>query len=174
MRIRASAALALADLEIDAMDGERRTQRARRQERQGIARVALVGYTNAGKSTLMRALTGNEVLVADKLFATLDTTTRRVWLESDGVHPGVGVTLSDKGSRGGRKAAFRTLDRGTATSELIAVSDGFEQVEVVEVLDMVGEGADVVGGTPAELGAYLKREIERYSGIIKSARIKGD
>jgi tripartite-type tricarboxylate transporter receptor subunit TctC len=39
---------------------------------------------------------------------------------------------------------------------------------------MVGEGADVVGGTPAELGAYLKREIERYSGIIKSARIKGD
>ena len=42
--------------EIDAMDGERRTQRARRQERQGIARVALVGYTNAGKSTLMRAL----------------------------------------------------------------------------------------------------------------------
>src|SRR4051812_9813189 len=62
--------------EIDAMDLERKTQRARRQERQGIARVALVGYTNAGKSTLMRALTGNDVLVADKLFATLDTTVR--------------------------------------------------------------------------------------------------
>ena len=39
-------------------------------------RVALVGYTNAGKSTLMRALTGSEVYVADKLFATLDTTVR--------------------------------------------------------------------------------------------------
>ena len=58
------------------MDVERRTQRARRQGRQGLARVALVGYTNAGKSTLMRALTGSDVLVANKLFATLDTTVR--------------------------------------------------------------------------------------------------
>ena len=58
------------------MDAERQTQRARRQERQGLARVALVGYTNAGKSTLMRALTGSDVLVANKLFATLDTTVR--------------------------------------------------------------------------------------------------
>src|ERR1043166_7921220 len=62
--------------ELDGMKLERKTQRARRQERQGLARVALVGYTNAGKSTLMRALTGSEVLVADKLFATLDTTVR--------------------------------------------------------------------------------------------------
>src|SRR2546425_12405697 len=62
--------------ELDGMALERKTQRARRQERQGLARVALVGYTNAGKSTLMRALTGSEVLVADKLFATLDTTVR--------------------------------------------------------------------------------------------------
>src|SRR5947207_11585040 len=60
--------------ELDAMGLERKTQRARRQERQGLARVALVGYTNAGKSTLMRALTGSAVLVANKLFATLDTT----------------------------------------------------------------------------------------------------
>jgi GTP-binding protein HflX len=62
--------------EIIALDLERQTQRARRQASQGLARVALVGYTNAGKSTLMRALTGSEVLVADKLFATLDTTVR--------------------------------------------------------------------------------------------------
>src|SRR5918992_4619887 len=62
--------------ELDATDLGRKTQRARRQERQGLARVALVGYTNAGKSTLMRALTGTEALVADKLFATLDTTVR--------------------------------------------------------------------------------------------------
>ncbi len=58
--------------ELDGMALERKTQRARRQERQDLARVALVGYTNAGKSTLMRALTGSEALVADKLFATLD------------------------------------------------------------------------------------------------------
>src|SRR5208282_2368158 len=44
----------------------------RRSARSDQLRVALVGYTNAGKSSLMRALTGSEVLVADKLFATLD------------------------------------------------------------------------------------------------------
>ncbi len=48
----------------------------RRNRRGGENSVALVGYTNAGKSSLMRAMTGSEVLVADKLFATLDTTVR--------------------------------------------------------------------------------------------------
>jgi GTPase len=48
----------------------------RRQRRSSLPTVALVGYTNAGKSSLMRALTGSEVYVADKLFATLDTTVR--------------------------------------------------------------------------------------------------
>jgi GTP-binding protein HflX len=69
-------------LDIAAMDVERQTQRARRQERQSLARVALVGYTNAGKSTLMRALTGSEVLVENKLFATLDTTVRTLHPET--------------------------------------------------------------------------------------------
>jgi GTP-binding protein HflX len=45
-----------------------------------MKRVSLVGYTNTGKSTLLHALTGAEVLIADKLFATLDTTTRRLRL----------------------------------------------------------------------------------------------
>jgi GTP-binding protein HflX len=62
--------------DIDRMEAERRTQRARRQSGVGLARVALVGYTNAGKSTLMHALTDSDVLVANKLFATLDTTVR--------------------------------------------------------------------------------------------------
>jgi GTP-binding protein HflX len=58
----------------------------RRREREGIAIVALVGYTNAGKSTLMRALTRDAgVVVQDQLFATLDPLTRRVQL--DGLHP---------------------------------------------------------------------------------------
>jgi GTPase len=51
----------------------------RRNRRQEENSVALVGYTNAGKSSLMRALTGSEVLVADKLFATLDTTVRPLY-----------------------------------------------------------------------------------------------
>ena len=68
--------------EIVALELERKTQRARRLANQSLASVALVGYTNAGKSTLMRALTGSEVLVADKLFATLDTTVRSLHPES--------------------------------------------------------------------------------------------
>lgn len=54
----------------------------RRLARRDQLRVALVGYTNAGKSSLMRALTGSEVLVADKLFATLDTTVRALQPET--------------------------------------------------------------------------------------------
>jgi GTP-binding protein HflX len=54
----------------------------RRSRRNQEISVALVGYTNAGKSSLMRALTGSEVLVADKLFATLDTTVRLLYPES--------------------------------------------------------------------------------------------
>ncbi len=61
--------------ELAQIEGGSRTRRARRSE---LPTVALVGYTNAGKSSLMRAMTGTDVLVADKLFATLDTTVRRL------------------------------------------------------------------------------------------------
>jgi GTPase len=54
-------------------------QNVRRARRGQEISVALVGYTNAGKSSLMRALTGSDVLVADKLFATLDTTVRSLY-----------------------------------------------------------------------------------------------
>ena len=53
-----------------------RTADTRRKRREGVHTVALVGYTNAGKSSWMRVLTGSEVLVEDKLFATLGTTVR--------------------------------------------------------------------------------------------------
>lgn len=67
------------------------TQREQqRKGRESFTRFALVGYTNAGKSTLMNALTGSEVYVEDKLFATLDATTRSFDLPS-----GVEVLLSD-------------------------------------------------------------------------------
>jgi GTP-binding protein HflX len=65
--------------ELASIGVEDLTRRSRRQEE---ISVALVGYTNAGKSSLMRAMTGSEVLIADKLFATLDTTIRPMHPES--------------------------------------------------------------------------------------------
>ena len=81
----------IADLKRDlkTVARARETQRASR-ESSGVFRVALVGYTNAGKSTLLNALTDAGVLVEDQLFATLDATTRRLELPD-----GRSVTLTD-------------------------------------------------------------------------------
>jgi GTP-binding protein HflX len=65
--------------ELEQVRTHRRLYRHRRR-RAAIPVVAIVGYTNAGKSTLLNAISGAEVLVEDKLFATLDPTTRRVLL----------------------------------------------------------------------------------------------
>ena len=131
--------------EIVALEAERKIQRARRQERQGLASVALVGYTNAGKSTLMRALTGSEVLVANKLFATLDTTVRALHPESV-----PRVLVSDtvgfiKNLPHGLVASFKsTLDEALDASLLLHVIDasdpGFErQLAVTQhVLEEIG------------------------------------
>jgi GTPase len=131
--------------EIITMDAERKIQRARRQERQGLSGVALVGYTNAGKSTLMRALTGSEVLVANKLFATLDTTVRTLHPESL-PHVLVSDTVGFiKNLPHGLVASFKsTLDEALDASLLLHVIDasdpGFErQLEVTQqVLEEIG------------------------------------
>lgn len=65
--------------ELESIGNEHQVRRAKREQE---ISVALVGYTNAGKSSLMRAMTGSEVLVADKLFATLDTTIRPIYPET--------------------------------------------------------------------------------------------
>ena len=66
----------------DQLEAVQRDGDNRRATRRDQLRVALVGYTNAGKSSLMRALTGSQVLVEDKLFATLDTTVRTLQPET--------------------------------------------------------------------------------------------
>lgn len=71
--------------ELEKQRGIRRVMR----EKAGIATVAIVGYTNAGKSTLLNALSGSDVTAEDKLFATLDPVTRRVEL------PGMPVLFTD-------------------------------------------------------------------------------
>jgi GTPase len=62
---------------LEKIDRQRETQR---KSRIGVVRVAIVGYTNAGKSTLLNMLTGSDVLVENKLFATLDSTVRSIEL----------------------------------------------------------------------------------------------
>ena len=128
--------------ELLALSEEQSTQRARRRD---MNRVALVGYTNAGKSTLMRALTGSEVYVADKLFATLDTTVRAL---SPEVHPRILVSdtvgFIDKLPHGLVASFKSTLDEALEAGLLAQVVDasdpGFErQLEVTsEVLAEIG------------------------------------
>jgi GTP-binding protein HflX len=66
---------------IEKLRGERQLKRAKRRSSQ-MPIITLVGYTNSGKSTLLNALTKSDVLAEDKLFATLDPTTRRLYLPS--------------------------------------------------------------------------------------------
>ncbi len=72
------------------LSGIKRERDVQRKGREAFTRVAMVGYTNAGKSTLFRALTGADVLVEDRLFATLDTTVRKVT-----AGPGKSLLISD-------------------------------------------------------------------------------
>ncbi len=126
---------------------QRRTQR-RSRSRQHVLSVALVGYTNAGKSTLFNALTHSGAYAADQLFATLDTTTRKIYL------PQVGeVVLSDTVGFITRLphdlvAAFRATLEATAEADLLlhvidSASSGRErQIEAVDkVLSEIGADA---------------------------------
>jgi GTP-binding protein HflX len=177
--------------ELDAMSLGRETQRARRQERQGLARVALVGYTNAGKSTLMRALTGSDVLVADKLFATLDTTVRALHPESV-----PRVLVSDtvgfiKNLPHGLVASFKsTLDEALEASLLAHVVDasdpGFERQLAVteEVLQEIGaqdvprllvfNKIDRAGDAAAQAEREAALRARHPGCIVMSARREGD
>ncbi len=125
-----------------------REQDVRRAQRRSLRRVALVGYTNAGKSSLMRALTGSAVEVEDRLFATLDTTVRALTPE-----PKPRVLVSDtvgfiKKLPHDLVASFKsTLDEALEASLLLYVVDaadpGWErQLAVVrEVLSEIGAGS---------------------------------
>jgi GTPase len=177
--------------EIDAIDVDRQTQRARRREHVGLARVALVGYTNAGKSTLMRALTGSPVLIADKLFATLDTTVRALHPESI-----PRVLVSDtvgfiKNLPHGLIASFKsTLEEALEASLLVHVIDandpGFErQIAVTEkVLDEIGANAvprilvfnkiDRVGDLDAQNKLIVALRALHPDSIVMSAQRDGD
>ncbi|MGZ5180294.1 MAG: GTPase HflX [Ramlibacter sp.] len=80
---------------LEKVKRQRHTQR-RQRDRQGAFNISLVGYTNAGKSTLFNALVKAQAYAANQLFATLDTTTRRLYLDDvEGIKAGRSVSLSD-------------------------------------------------------------------------------
>jgi GTP-binding protein HflX len=174
--------------ELDGLAEEQRTQRARRRE---MSRAALVGYTNAGKSTLMRALTGSEVYVADKLFATLDTTVRPLIPE---VRPRVlmsdTVGFIDKLPHGLVASFKSTLDEALEAGLLAQVVDAsdpnFErQLQVTtDVLAEIGAGdvprllvfnkIDRVGDAAAEINV-TRALLERWpDAVVMSARRPAD
>jgi len=124
---------------------KRRTVQRRARARGDVLSVSIVGYTNAGKSTLFNALANQKAYAADQLFATLDTTTRRIWLP-----PANPVVLSDtvgfiRDLPHDLVAAFRaTLEETVRAELLLQVVDASspvrdeQQAEVNKVLAEIG------------------------------------
>ncbi|HXY91101.1 MAG TPA: GTPase HflX, partial [Acidimicrobiia bacterium] len=133
--------------DLERLEKTRATQRKARKRRE-LATVALVGYTNAGKSTLLNRLTSAAVLVEDRLFSTLDPTTRRLRLPG-----GETVLLSDTVGFVRRlphqlvEAFHSTLEEVVDADLLVHVVDGAstdadDQIDAVHrVLHDIGAGA---------------------------------
>ncbi len=170
---------------------QRQTQR-RRRERRETFNISLVGYTNAGKSTLFNALVKARAYAADQLFATLDTTTRQLYL-GDGQGGGRSVSLSDtvgfiRDLPHGLVEAFEaTLQEAADADLLLHVVDAanphyLEQMaEVRRVLHEIG-AAEVpqllvfnkldaleAGRRPPELQSEMTIEGRRLGRIFVSA-----
>ena len=127
------------ETQIDEMEKNRKTMRAAR-ERSGVTQVAIVGYTNAGKSTLLNALTDAGILAEDKLFATLDPTTRKYELPN-----GESILLTDTVGFINKlphhliSAFHSTLEEACMADVLLIIIDASdprnrEQLEVTEKL----------------------------------------
>ena len=162
---------------------QRNVQRASRR-RAGVFNVGIVGYTNAGKSTLFNRMTRSGTYVADKLFATLDTTTRKLYIE-----PGIHVTLSDtvgfiRDLPHGLVAAFRATLIEAMEADLLlhvidAASDAHQQhiVDVNLVLTEIGANdipqvlvfnkIDRLGGIP--FATVLRNEDDKIVELRVSA-----
>lgn len=161
-------------------------QDQRRYARRDQLRVALVGYTNAGKSSLMRALTGSEVLVADRLFATLDTTVRALQPET---RPR--ILVSDtvgfiKKLPHDLVASFKsTLDEALEASLLLLVVDGSDATWQAQ-LEVTQDVLEEIGATPVprlllfnkadRLDAATRKELGRThpDAVVLSAHDPAD
>jgi GTP-binding protein HflX len=144
--------------------GKQRRQRRQRRKRQNVPIVSIVGYTNAGKSTLLNALTESDVVAEDKLFATLDTRSRRIRFPEDRE---VVVTDTVGFIRDLPKdlfAAFRATFEETADADLL--------LHVVDASDPDRE--QQVATTEKLLGKLELESIPRITVLNKSDRLDAD
>ncbi len=162
-----------------------RSTRSKARRRSRLPLIALVGYTNAGKSTLFNALTGATVLVEDQLFATLDSTVRRVELPAN-----TSALLSDTVGFVRRLPhelveAFRsTLEEVNQADLLLHVVDGADenpdrQIESVrQVLSEIGAAAIpeliVVNKSDIADAVAVDRLVRLYPGAVAISAARGD
>jgi GTP-binding protein HflX len=161
-----------------------RDRRLRRERRSDIPTVAIVGYTNAGKSSLFRRLTRAEVLVEDRLFATLDPRARRVALGED-----VTAVLTDtvgfiRKLPHDLVAPFRsTLEEATGADLVLHVVDashpGWEEhlrvgQEVLEGLGVERESTLVVRNKSDLLGSSVERAPGFFRSSVAVSALRGD
>ena len=155
-------------LEVEKRRGIQRSKR----EKVPVPTAALAGYTNAGKSTLLNKLTGSEVFVADKLFATLDPTSRRLKLPS-----GRPLVLTDTVGFV-RNLPHRLVDAFKATLEEALVSDFLLQVIDLSSCE-VEEQMETTSRVLADLGADGKHKYLVFNkldladpALVKTLRIR--
>jgi GTPase len=158
--------------EISGMKQVRETQRGERR-RHDVPSVAIVGYTNAGKSSLLNALTGAGVLVENALFATLDPTTRRT-STSDGRT----YTLTDtvgfvRHLPHQLVEAFRSTLEETADADLLVhvvdASDPLPEDQIKAVRQVLVEIGESHGAMPRELLVVNKTDV---AGELQLARLR--
>jgi GTP-binding protein HflX len=170
--------------DIKSLAKTRDLKRARRQD-SGIAQIAIAGYTNAGKSTLMNRITGAEVVVADQLFATLDPTTRRIDLpgrRSAVVSDTVGFV--EKLPHDLVEAFRSTLEEVALADLIVHVADAAspvldEQVDAVRrVLGEIGAGQipEVLALNKIDrlAGSARARVARRFPGSVPVSALTGE